>query len=118
MLGHGVEFENRHVGEEVDIRKAGNVGHHRAAADVQEDPLGLQDVVADAQRMRILEPGVTANDRAAVHSVQPVFDTFAVAEHDFVFARLDFRHVYADRSGADSEVGAAPGQVRSMGARH
>ena len=54
MLRHRVEFEDRHVGEKVDIRQPGNVGHHRTAADVEEDALGLQDVVADPQRVRIL----------------------------------------------------------------
>ncbi len=75
-------------------------------------------LVADPQRVRILEAGMTANDGAAVHAVKPVFDALAVAEHDLVFARLDFRHVHADRAGADAEVGAAPGQVRGVRAGH
>ena len=61
---------------------------------------------------------MTANDGAAVHAVKPVFDTLAVAQHDGVFARLDFRHVHADRSGADPEVGAAAGQMRGLCAGH
>src|SRR6202022_3495943 len=78
MFGHSVEFEDRDVSEELDILQAGNVGHHRAATDIEEDPLGLQDVVPDPQRVRILESGVPANDRATVHPVQPVFAPLAV----------------------------------------
>src|SRR6202021_213798 len=63
------------------------------------------------QRVRILETGMVANDGAAVHAVKPVFDAFAVAQHDGVLARLDFSHVHADRAGVDTEVGAAPGHM-------
>src|SRR5277367_813973 len=118
MFGHGVEFEDRDVGEEVDILEAGNLGHHRTATDVEENPLGLQDLIADAQRVRVLESGMPPNDGAAVHSVQPVFDALAVVQHDLVFARLDFRHVHAHRSGPDTKVGAATGQVRGVCAGH
>jgi hypothetical protein len=70
-----------------------------------------QRLIADPQRVRILEAGMTANDGAAVHAVKPVFDAFAVAQHDGVLARLDFSHVHADRAGVDTEVGAAPGHM-------
>ncbi len=40
------------------------------------------------------------------------------AEHDAVFACLDFRHVHADRSGPDSVFGAAAGQVGGVRAGH
>ncbi len=42
MVGHRVEFEDRHVGQVVDVGQSGDVRHDRAAADVEEDPVGLQ----------------------------------------------------------------------------
>jgi len=68
--------------------------------------------------VRILEPGVPANNGAAVHSVQPIFDALAVAQHDLVFACLDFRHVHADHSGPDTVFRAATGQLGGVRAGH
>ena len=78
MVWQRVEFEDRHVGEELDIGEARNVRHHRTSTDVEEDPVGLQELFVNPQRVWILEAGVTANDGAAVHAFQPAFDTFAV----------------------------------------
>ncbi len=109
MGWHRVEFEDRDVGEELDIVQAGDVRHHRAATDVEEDPVGVQDVLVDPHRVWVLEAGMAAKDGAAVHPVEPVLDTLAVVEHDLVFARLDFRHVHADRTGCDAIFRAAAG---------
>jgi len=38
-------------GEELDIVQAGDVRHHRAATDVEEDPVGVQDVLVDPHRV-------------------------------------------------------------------
>ena len=53
MLGHGVEFEDADVGQVVDVGQPRHVGHHGPPADVEEDPVGLEDPVIDPQRVRI-----------------------------------------------------------------
>ncbi len=86
MFWHRIEFEDRDVGQEVDTGESRDVGHHRTATDVEEDPVGAQDGLAvlqavlqgDPQRVRILETGVAAKDCAAVHAVQPALHTRAV----------------------------------------
>lgn len=118
MCWQFIEFEDRRVGEEVDLVQARNVGHHGAAADVKEDAVGVQHVVTDPHGVRIGEYRVPADDGAAVHALEPVFDTLAVVEHDLVLAGLDFRHVHADLAGADAVVGAAARQVRGMRGGH
>ena len=96
MLWQRVEFEDADVGQVVDVGQSRDVRHHRAAADVEEDPVGLQQLVADPHGVRILEAGVAANQ-----TVQPSMpssqrlDALAVVEHDAVLARLDLRHVDA-----------------------
>src|SRR5277367_4326358 len=59
-----VEFEDRDVGEELDIGESRDIRHHRTASDVEEDPVSMQEVLADTQRVWILETGVTAIDGA------------------------------------------------------
>ena len=117
MGWHRIEFEDRHVGEELDIGQSRNVRHHRTPAHIEKDPVGPQELVADPQRVRVLESGMPADERATVHALQPAFDTGAVGQHDFVLARLDFRHVHADRSGSDAVLRPAPGQLRGVRAR-
>src|SRR6266404_451173 len=42
-----VDVQHRAVGEIVDRVQTGDVGHHRPAADIDEDPVGAQDLRAD-----------------------------------------------------------------------
>ena len=118
MLRQSVEFEDRHVSQKVDVCQPWNVGHHRTAADIEKNALGVQDLIPDPQRVRIGELGMTTNDGAVVHAVKPVFDTFAVAQHDGVFAGLDLRHVHADRSGVDPVFGTAARKMRGLCTGH
>ncbi len=54
------EFEDGHVDEVVDLVQTQDVGHHRATADVQEDPIAVQLLIADSQGVRIDESGMAA----------------------------------------------------------
>ena len=112
--GSTVEFEDRHIGHVVDVGQSGNVGHHGAPTDVEEDPVGRDQFVVDPQRVRVFETGVAADQGAAVHAVQPRLDAGAVVEHDPVLACLDLRHVDGHRTGADAVVGTAAGEVRRV----
>lgn len=106
------------MGQVVDPVEARDVGHDRAATDVEEDPVGVQFPVVDAQGVRIREMGVSANHGAAVHAGQPILDTLAVGQHDAILARLDLRHVHADPPGRHTVIGAATGQLGNVRAGH
>ena len=43
MLWQRVEFEDADIGQVVDVGQPRHVGHHRPAADVEEDPVGFED---------------------------------------------------------------------------
>ena len=58
----------------------GMSGHHRPAADVEEDPVGLEELVVDPHGVRALEACVAADQGAAVHALQPRLDAFAVVD--------------------------------------
>ena len=47
------------------------VGRHRAPTDVEEDAVGFQRAAVDGHRVRPLEAGVTADQRAALHAFEP-----------------------------------------------
>ncbi|BBY76830.1 hypothetical protein MPRF_37290 [Mycolicibacterium parafortuitum] len=114
MLGDHVEVEDPDVGQVVDVAEARDARRHRAAADVEEDAVGFQQPVVDAHRVRTLEPGVTANQRGALHVLQPRLKALAVPAADPVLARLDRGHVHRDRTCADPEVGTAAREVRGV----
>ena len=109
--GSDVEVQDADVGEVVDVGQAGDVGHHGAATDVEEDPVGLEHLVVDPDGVRSLEPGVPADQRAALHAVEPGLDAVPIVEHDGVLARLDLCDVDRDLAGADTVLGAASGHV-------
>ncbi len=101
VLGQHVEVEDPDVGQVVDVGQSGDVGGDGATTDVEEDPVGLQHLVVDPDRVRALEAGVAADQRAAVHPLEPGLDAVAVIEHDPVLARLDLCHVDRDVAGPD-----------------
>jgi hypothetical protein len=49
-------------------------GHRRTPADVDEDAIGGQDLVADRDIVRRREPRVPGVDRAAGQTTQPLLD--------------------------------------------
>ena len=117
MLGHAVERQHRRVGEERHVVDARHVGHERAAADVDEDARRGQQLVADADGVRALEPGVPLDDRAAGHAAQPFLDAGRARWRDGVGARLDLGHVDPDAAVEDDAVvGGAAREVRGIGA--
>ena len=75
-------------------------------------------LVVDPDGVRTLEAGVAADQRAAVHALEPGLDAVAVVEHDLVLARLDLCHVDGDVAGADAVLGAASGDVCGVRAGH
>ena len=119
MLGQRIEFEDRHVGEVVDIGQPGMSG-------TTARPPTLRKIRSARRTFRPPTRNVCGSSKRAWprKTVQPsmessqLFDTRAVGQHDAVLARLDFRHVHADRSGPDAEFGAATGQLCGVRAGH
>ena len=71
-LGQDVEFKQRRVGQRLNLIATGKVGDHRSAADIDEETLGLEHVVANGERRRGEEAGMASDDRAILHAFQPV----------------------------------------------
>ena len=79
-------------------RRRRAIGDDGAAADVEEDLFGGEEIVADANLIGRFEAGVAGEDGAVLHAAQPGFEAVARIGDDFVFAGLDGLHV--DRDGA------------------
>ena len=101
VLGQQVEVEDRGVGEVVDGVEARHRRDQRAAADVDEDPIGREPIVADADFVRADEARVALIDGAVREPAQPGLDAFARLSRDLVLPRLDPLHVDANRAGLD-----------------
>ena len=65
MFRQRVQVEDSDVGHVVDVGEPRHVRHHGPAADVEEDLVGLQNLVVDADGVRIGETGMAADQRAA-----------------------------------------------------
>src|SRR5277367_1907697 len=90
--------EDRGVGEITDTGDAVELRDPRATADVDEDPLGLQRLVADRHAVMRREPRVTLDDGTAPCLAQGRFDAVSRARRDGVGPRLRAREVEADRA--------------------
>ena len=80
MARERVEFEDADVGQVGDLIDAGKVGDDGAAADVDEDLIGGEEVVADADLFWRFEAGVAGEDGAVLHAAQPAFEAIAGVE--------------------------------------
>ena len=90
-----------------------------ARADVDEYPVGLENLFLDPYGARPLEARMTLVHGHVVKGLEPLLDALARTAHDGVLARLDLRHV--DRHVAaddDAELAGAPRDVGGAGARH
>ena len=88
MFGSSSRSRDSDVGGVFDARQTGEVRYHGPAADIQEDPVGLDGVVTDTPGCGTFEPRVAPDQGAATHSRQPCLDPVTIAGHDFVLARL------------------------------
>ena len=91
-------------------------GTHRAAADIEEDPVGLEHLVVDPDRVRALEAGVAADQGAALHAVEPGLRGRRGRRRTISSLRaltfaMSTRDVAVD---ADAVLGAAARDVRGM----
>src|SRR6185312_12015430 len=55
MFWQRVQIENPHVRQVVDVGKPRQLRHHGAAADVEKELVGLQDLIVDANGVRVIE---------------------------------------------------------------
>ncbi len=94
---------------------AGHVGNEGAAADVDEDPRRRQLVVADPNRVRPFEPGVSLEDRALLHASQKFLHARSRVGDHGVGARLDLGHIDPDvAADHDPVVGGPAGEMRRV----
>src|SRR5271163_3714490 len=63
------------------------------------------------------EAGLALDHLAIGHAPEPRLEARALFTDDPLHARHDSREIDADRSGADSIVGGAPGEMRRISAR-
>src|SRR5205814_8995291 len=63
VLGQKVDVHDRRIVQIRDLGDPGHIRHQRAAADVDEDLLRLEQPVPDADRLRALETGVSLEHR-------------------------------------------------------
>ena len=116
----GQEVDGHHrgvveIGHGIDAGERRDVG---ATADVDEDLVGREPLVADRHLLRPDEAGVTHVDGDAVGLAQPFLDSLVGDLDDRVLARLDRLHVDPDRAlDDDAEVRGPARDVRGAGAR-
>ena len=72
--GQGVELEQRRVGQRPHLIPARKVGQDGAAANVDEEAVGFEHVVADPDRRRRQEARMTLKEGAVRHALEPRFE--------------------------------------------
>ena len=75
---------------------AGQRGSGGASADIDEDLLGFEELIADTYVMRVFKARVALVDRQILSALQPLLYAFVGAANHSVFARFDFLHVDSD----------------------
>ena len=118
MFRHGVEFENSDISQVVDVGQPRHVGHGRSSADVEEHLAGLEQSTVDAT---VWGPSNLAWPRMKVSRSMPSNHDWTLTRsipRDLVLARLDSWHVDGDLARTDAVVGAAAGQMSSVGTCH
>jgi hypothetical protein len=68
VLRHRLEFEDGGVGEVIDRVHAGDPGHVRATADIDEDPRRFQQLLSDPDHVGTLKPGMPLDDGQPLHA--------------------------------------------------
>ncbi len=96
MAREGVEFEHGGIGKDVDLIEAGHIGDVGASAYIEEDAIGGEEVIVDANRLGGFEAGMSGEDSAALHSAEPAFYRCAGGGGDGVFSGFDGLHVHLD----------------------
>ena len=66
--GQGVEFKQRRVGQRPHLIATRKIGNDRPAADIDEEALGLEHVVADLDCRGRKEARVASDERAIRHA--------------------------------------------------
>jgi hypothetical protein len=98
--------------------RPGNLWHRGARADIDEDPLGVQDFRADLDLSRRDEARMALVDAAIFEALEGPLDARVGEADDIVLACLDALHVDRDLApGAEAVLGPAARQMRGIGAR-
>jgi len=116
VFGEGVEREEACVGEEGDFVNAGEVGDGGAAAYVEEDLFGFEDVVAYADFVGSFEGGGAGVDGDFFVRAEGLFDTVAGVGDDGIAAGVDGFDIDGEGADCDAVLGGALDLAGSVGA--
>ena len=116
MLGQEVDLEHGGVVEVLDLVDAGEIGGGGAAAYVEEDLRGFEEIVADADRGGGFELCVAGVDGAVGIGAEAVLDGGAGFEEDLFLAGFGGLHVDGDFTGQfDAVERGAACHLRGVG---
>ena len=114
-----IDRHHRGVGQIGNLVETGHRRHRRAAADIDEDPLGPQPLAADFDLARRQEPRMAAMQFAVRVCFERGGQTISELRHHRVLARLDPFHIDRDPAGdRDPVFGGMAREVGGIGARH
>src|SRR5262249_48395174 len=108
MTRQRIEVEHRRVREVRDAVDPGPRWDRSAAADVDEDLVGAEELFADPNAVRRLEASLALDDGASIHPTQPRLDAMPSVASTCILPCLDPLHVDADRSADEHAVVARP----------
>src|SRR5882672_7364930 len=118
VLGRLVQLHHRAVGQVRHLADAGEIGHERAAADIEKDPVRLQRPALDIEGARTGEARMAADQRDVLHPLDPIGHGVRRFLDDAVLARLDRLHVHAHLAGDEAVFAAASRRVHGARRGH
>src|SRR5580698_2301177 len=99
-----VDVHDGAIGEEWNLFDTRHLGHHRAAAYVDEYPIRREPLRADAYLLGGLEAALTLVHGAVCHTSQPALDAGSRLPRNRVLPRLDELHIDTHRAIVDYSV--------------
>ena len=118
MLRQYVGIEQRCVGKAGHVANAWHVRDDCATPDIDEDPVSLKLVLADAHGPLSLESRVAHQQSAARHPTQPIFIAGTTGLGDLARSCMDTGHVDPHVPGDDAVIRPAACEMRGVGAGH
>src|SRR5262249_49343181 len=99
-----------------DIVNPRHFRNSSAAADIDVNLAGFENLTTNSNTIRRLKAGMALNDRTILQSSQPFFDSFVRASRDRILARFYTLHINSHVAGGEPVSAAAPGYMGALGA--
>ena len=97
VLGQEVHVHHGGVGQVGHLIQPRHRGNQRAPANVDEDALGLQQIVADTHGLHALKASMPLEDSAVLKAADPLLHAVAGAPGNLILAGLHACHIDIDR---------------------